>query len=120
MVLNHKPLRFAIRLVQYAFYDAPDKHKIRPAMIVDWDRARDYGWVTKITTHVPRANDAGDIVLDDWKEAGLLLPSTVRCSQVLRVPSSLILRDQPFGVLTLHDASRVMQLLTQLHEDLFD
>ena len=35
--------------VQYSnvFNDAPNKHKIRPAMIVDWNPTDDHGWVTK-------------------------------------------------------------------------
>ena len=119
MTPRREPLRFEVWLVKYAFYDAPSKHRIRPAMIVDWNRADDHGWVTKITKHVPRSDDPGDVTLQDWREAGLLMPSTVRCSQVLRIPSSLLLRDQPFGVLTPRDAAQVMHKLTERHEDLF-
>lgn len=89
----------------------------RPALIVSSESLqRDYGlyWMLMITAEAGK--DAGtlqpaDVMLEDWQQAGLPVPSLVRTSKLLTVQARQIIR--PLGMLSTADQSRVVLELSR-------
>ena len=69
-----------ILLVEMPFTDGPGEKK-RPAVVLSteaFNRAGIKLIVAAITTNLIQPSRPGDIILSDWRGAGLLLPSAVR------------------------------------------
>jgi mRNA-degrading endonuclease toxin of MazEF toxin-antitoxin module len=64
-----------------AFEEDSTKSKKRPVVVIDNRTAIILS--LKVTSHEPRQNVFGEYALQRWKEAGLVKPSTVRCSKRL-------------------------------------
>lgn len=110
------PARGEIWLVRYRFYDVPAT-KFRPAVCIDWHAKCNEGIFCKITKHNPRENDEGDLFLSEWKNEGLLLPSTIRCTQIQLISDEAIYRQ--LGFLSDSDFMRVFTKLEKIHPLLF-
>lgn len=63
-----------------------DGGKNRPVLILDNNTAVTIG--AEVTSHSPRVYDNGDYPIEDWQEANLRKPSTVRLSRQLQVNES--------------------------------
>ncbi|MBI4411598.1 MAG: type II toxin-antitoxin system PemK/MazF family toxin [Deltaproteobacteria bacterium] len=77
-------------LLLHAFpYSNPAKVKKRPALVLVDIGDRDIV-VGRITSEEPR--DSHDLVLAEWKNCGLLLPSTIRLSKIATLGKELVLK----------------------------
>jgi mRNA interferase MazF len=77
-------------LVLIAFpYTAGAQTKCRPAMVV-LDTGDSDVLVARVTTQIGQHDH--DVLLQDWKDAGLLAPSTVRLDKLATLEKSLIQR----------------------------
>ncbi|WP_218971897.1 type II toxin-antitoxin system PemK/MazF family toxin [Raoultibacter phocaeensis] len=110
-------MAFEVWWVPFAFLDRPDHVKNRPAIILDWQEELRLALVTKVTSNVERV-ESGYVLLRDWQEAGLEKPSAARCSQVLAIPQSVFLDDDPVGRLSHFDAFRIAEAIAWLHPGL--
>jgi mRNA-degrading endonuclease toxin of MazEF toxin-antitoxin module len=81
--------------------------KRRPVMVVH-DFGDDDLLVVPITSHPTR--NARDVLLSDWKGAGLKLPSTVRSEKFATIAKTTIAR--PLGKVVAADAAAVRAALT--------
>lgn len=61
--------------------DKPDVSKPRPVVVLEVDDDLLVVVGLKVTSHPPRPWVAGEVVLQDWKEEGLMKPSVARCSK---------------------------------------
>jgi hypothetical protein len=73
--------------------------------------------VAKVTSRPPAA-DSGDVSITAWQQAGLNVPSTVRCSQVFELGPGDLLRGAPIGRLRADDRDLVVRQMVAL--GLFD
>lgn len=80
--------------------------KKRPALVL-YDAGDPDILVARITSQVVRAKD--DLVLNDWMEAGLLVPSTVRLHKVATLEKTLI--NRTLGTLSTSDRQIVVDFL---------
>jgi len=103
---------FDIWLVYLHFIDRPQVGKVRPVLVVGI--REDIVAVAKITSKIS-IPDSTDIPITQWQQAGLNVPSTVKCSQVFEVALDELLRDRPIGVLQSFDAAQVSEALTALN-----
>jgi len=108
---SDKVLPLDIWLVYLRFTDRPKVGKVRPVLVVGAKES--IVLVAKITSKPP-IKDSGDIAITQWEQAGLNVPSTVRCSQVFEISSGELLRDAPIGALQPYDAEQVVQAMAQL------
>lgn len=92
-------------LIRFKFLDKPEITKVRPAIVISFDGIRLLTVAAKVTSHEPREGVPGELRLLDWRDAGLDLPSCVRCSQIIEVPASLLLRK--LGTLSANDRTRL-------------
>ena len=101
-------------LVRFPFTDLV-RDKKRPALVlftVPLSRAEHLATIAMITSRVDDKEIAGDVLLRDWKAAGLLHPSRARLAKVATVESSLI--DRALGRLAPKDVAAVKQALRRL------
>ena len=97
---------YDVWLMWVEYPDHPGVGKARPVVITEVDDDGVSGVIVKVTGNVSW-NDPGDVVLVDWREAGLLKPSLVRCGQRYEfMPGDLY---KWFGSLTDTDAARVAE-----------
>ncbi len=71
-------------------FSSGEGQKRRPVLVAE-DFGDDDLLVVPITSHAARTE--GDIVLSEWKEAGLKLPSTVRVEKFATIEKSCIERN---------------------------
>lgn len=112
--INVTPQLYDVWLLDFEFEDQPGVSKKRPviiANIVD-DSIEVYILSVKVTSHPPRPKYNGEVVLLDWKEAGLKKPSTARCSKTAKVPKSYF--KIKLGKLSDRDAKAVEAALIEL------
>ena len=102
---------FDVWLVYLHFMDHPETGKVRPVLVVA--TKKDVIAVAKITSKPP-APHAGDISITRWQEAGLNVPSTVRCSQLFEISPEELLRDKPLGILQPFDIEQIIQAMVEL------
>ncbi len=114
-----EPRTWEVWQFAFAYDDAPEKTKLRPVIIAAKNDSEVEVLVlsVKVTSHPPRENFPGEILLLDWKEAGLSKPSTARCSKHLLVPLAAFKDAYRYGRLskrdetTVHDALKLMGLV---------
>ena len=87
--------------------------KIRPVLIIDGTRC--YVLSLKITSHAPRSQFPGEYQIVEWKEAGLLSPSTIRISKQLNLPADSFVKK--IGRLTELDRFNVSRIYLELYFD---
>ena len=87
--------------------------KIRPVLIIDGTRC--YVLSLKITSHVPRSQFLGEYQIIEWKEAGLMKPSTIRISKQLNLPTDSFVKR--IGRLTELDRLNVLKIYLDLYSD---
>ena len=87
--------------------------KIRPVLIIDGTRC--YVLSLKITSLMPRTQFSGEYQIIEWKEAGLMKPSTVRISKRLNLPADSFVKK--IGRLTELDRSNVSKIYLDLYSD---
>jgi mRNA interferase MazF len=86
--------------------------KQRPVVIVGNELALDIDVIiAPITSQVPRRNEF-DVVLEYWKDAGLLKPSVTRTSKIVSIHGSELKRK--LGLLHEHDLEKVLQMCGSL------
>ena len=85
--------------------------KIRPVLIIDGTRC--YVLSLKITSHVPRSQFSGEYQIIEWKEAGLMKPSTIRISKQLNLPADSFVKR--IGRLTELDRLNVLKIYLVLY-----
>ena len=87
--------------------------KIRPVLIIDGTRC--YVLSLKITSHFPRSQFPGEYQIIEWKEAGLMKPSTIRISKQLNLPADSFVKR--IGRLTELDRLNVLKIYLDLYSD---
>ena len=105
-------VRWDIWLARVEFEDKVGS-KIRPVLIIDGTRC--YVLSLKITSHLPREGYEGEYRIVNWKEAGLLKPSTVRISKQINLPADSFVKR--IGRLTALDRVSISQLYQELYLD---
>ncbi len=100
--------KWDIWLAKVAFEDEPNIIKNRPVLIIDNTKCLVLS--LKITSHAPRTSYKDEYQILEWKEAGLLKPSTIRISKKLLLPrDSFIFR---LGELQNLDKNNVISILS--------
>ena len=92
-----------VALVRFPFTELATTKK-RPALVLAQTARSPRNRLTTvamITSQVETLRLDGDVLLDDWKAAGLLHPSLLRMAKVATVDAELI--DKPIGKLTPRD-----------------
>ena len=87
--------------------------KIRPVLIIDGTRC--YVLSLKITSHAPRTQFPGEYQIIEWKEAGLMKPSSIRISKQLNLPVDSFVKK--IGRLTELDRFNVLRIYLDLYSD---
>jgi len=101
-----------IVLLQFPFTDAAGS-KRRPALVL-LDTADEDIEVARVTGQLSATPQ--DVTLDEWKQAGLLLPSVARLHKVATLQRGLV--DKKLGRLAPGDWSRVVLTLRQICKSL--
>jgi len=101
-----------IVLLRFPFTDASGS-KRRPALVL-LDTGDDDIVVARVTGQL--STSSPDVTLNEWQQAGLLLPSVVRLHKVATLKRSLI--DNKLGRLAPDDWSRVVLALRQICKSL--
>lgn len=99
-----EPRQYEVWLMWVEYPDHPGVGKVRPVVVAEVGDGVVSGIVAKVTS-VTTWDEAGDVPLLDWREAGLLKPSMVRCGQRFEFGLSDLKRR--FGVLSARDAANV-------------
>ncbi len=73
--------KWDIYLAKVRFEENRRRYKRRPVLILDPSTVLVLSF--KITSHEPRTNFPGEYQIIQWREAGLLRPSVIRCSQII-------------------------------------
>ena len=94
-------------LLEFPFTDTAGS-KRRPALVL-LDTADDDIVVARVTGQLSAAPQ--DVTLDEWQQAGLLLPSVIRLHKVATLERRLV--DKKLGRLMPADWSRVVLTLRQ-------
>jgi len=104
-------------LVRFPFTEVAATKK-RPALLLSRTaRAPRYVLVTlaMITSQVEALDLRGDVLLEDWEEAGLLHPSLLRLAKVATVDEELI--DKQIGRLSRADRARAVTAFRRVFAD---
>ena len=102
-----------IVLVPFPFTDQSATKK-RPAIIVSsaaYHRARQDLIVMPITSQMRASGTFGDVNVQDWKSAGLLMPSIIK-PVFATLHRSLVIKT--LGTVSARDQSRLKEALTQI------
>jgi mRNA interferase MazF len=102
-----------VLLVPITFSDASAQKK-RPVLAVHDTGDADV-LVAPLTSHPPRSVE--DVLISDWRAAGLRLPSTARMSKLATVAKSSIIRS--LGGLTDRDAQVAGETLRRFFKGIF-
>lgn len=89
------------------FEEDPDILKPRPVLIIDNNEIFILSF--KMTGTAPRENFIGEYRLNDWREAGLTKPTTVRLSKLLRLNRNAFIKK--YGRLSNLDKSNIENLI---------
>ncbi|MDR0593598.1 MAG: type II toxin-antitoxin system PemK/MazF family toxin [Bifidobacteriaceae bacterium] len=111
MTASSRARPFDIWLAYLRFADRPQTGKVRPVLVVAVKE--DLIAVAKATSRPPASN-SGDVGIAGWRQAGLNVPSTVRCSQVFELAPGDLLRGDPIGRLPAAEIDQVALQLVAL------
>ena len=114
MTPSRPPASAQVVLVRFPFTDLV-REKKRPALVlfcVPLSRSDHLTTIAMITSRVEDKGISGDVLLSDWKAAGLLHPSRVRLAKVATIDRSLV--DRMLGRLVPRDVAAVKQALLRL------
>lgn len=95
--------KWEIWLAKVPFEEDLRKRKKRPVLVLDEDEVIVLSF--KLTSHTVRSNYLGEYAIIKWREAGLMKPSVIRCSQLLRLRKRALIRK--LGKLQLEDIEGV-------------
>ncbi len=104
-----------VALVRFPFTEMAAAKK-RPALILvrTARSARNrLATLAMITSQIEALTLDGDVLLSDWKDAGLLHPSLLRLAKVATVDEQLI--DKTIGTISLADRERVRSAFRRLY-----
>ena len=110
------PRPFEVWRVAFFFEDKPNQYKYRPVVILDRDEKTGELLIAaaKVTSHAPRPDSPGEVVLQYWSEAGLAKPSVVRCSKVAAFRITDFEGCRKYGELSKADQTSVKRALEEL------
>ncbi len=91
-------------------FEAQDGFKIRPVLIIDGTCCCVLS--LKITSHTPREGYDGEYQIIEWKEAGLMKPSTIRITKRLSLPTDSFVKR--IGRLMPIDCENVSKIYSEL------
>ena len=111
MTTSDQPRPSDIWLAYLHFADRPQTGKVRPVLVVAVKD--DVIAVAKLTSRPPEPG-LGDVGIVGWQQAGLNVPSTVRCSQVFELDRADLLRGAPIGSLPAAEMDQVSQQMAYL------
>lgn len=97
-----------IVLIVFPFTDGVNAKK-RPALVVLDTNDGDV-LVARVTSKL--AYSAFDVIIKDWKNAGLLLPSCIRLHKIASLEAKLI--EKKIGALSITDLQEVKEKLSTL------
>lgn len=100
------PSRWEIWLVDMPFEEGIGS-KIRPGLVIG--TSNKYYVVGKMTSHLPRENYPYEYALQDWKAAGLSVPTTLRLSQILELDISTF--KKKIGTIQSADMIEIVRIL---------
>jgi mRNA interferase MazF len=102
--------------LQYRFEDRPNQYKERPVVVgaISRETAEVSLLAVKVTSHAARAEFPGEVVLQDWQQAGLEKPSVARCSKHMVVPVEVLMGQRRYGKLSTRDALAVEEALKEV------
>lgn len=114
---TNEPKLWEIWQFEFAFEEDPQKTKKRPVIIAAKNSSQEELIVlsVKVTSHPPRKGFQGEVALLDWEKAGLIKPSTARCSKYLLVPIKAFEGCFCYGRLSKRDESAVRQALLSMN-----
>ena len=94
-----EPQLFEVWRMAFRYEDQPEISKERPVIIGAVNKETDEVLLlaVKVTSHAPRPDCPGEVVLEDWQEAGLEKPSVARCSKHMVVPSKFSATNESTG-----------------------
>lgn len=103
----------------YIQYSDSKGGKVRPAVILGNNKILPLSSVAPVTSHEPRKGYFGEVALQDWEEAGLNNPSTVRLSKITE--KEIRPTDRKAGHLSNRDIKTIEKYLgknSKLNEDI--
>lgn len=111
-----EPQLFEVWRMAFRYEDQPEISGERPVIIGAVNKETDEVLLltVKVTGHAPRSDCAGEVVLEDWQEAGLEKPSVARCSKHMVVPSRIFRNKRRYGKLSFRDSSAVLDALREV------
>lgn len=110
------PHVFEVWFVRFRFEDDPTQYVERPALVIQERDGNAYALMMRITKNVTRRAQY-DVILDDWAEAGLRMPSAVRCDKLMRVSTDDVVWRRPrFGALSRRDALKVLDMMNVMSQ----
>ena len=111
---NDTPALYEVWRIAFEYEDHPGIAKERPVIIGAIDEVFALVLAIKVTSHAVRPDYPGEVLLEDWKAAGLEKPSVARCSKTLLVPQIAFNGCYRYGRLSPGDSYRVAEALQSL------
>ncbi|MDR1358791.1 MAG: hypothetical protein LBJ48_05505 [Coriobacteriales bacterium] len=99
---------FGIYLAKVYFDDKPDVYKVRPVVLID--KAEALFLVLKITSSIVQG-EPQSYYLNNWRECGLNVPSSVVLSHLYQIPPEDLFCDRHLGSLCKSDIQAIKVLL---------
>ncbi len=103
------PIEWEIWLVDMPFEEGIGS-KIRPGLVIG--TGDKYYIVGKMTSHSPRENYPYEYPLQDWKAAGLSVPTTLRLSQIMELDISTF--KKKIGTIQSIDMIEILRILNTI------
>ena len=75
-----------IWLADFPYEEDHKKFSSRPIIVLNIQQS--FVLAVKITKHSPRSADPYDVTIVQWKQSGLMYPSTARVSKTMKLPHS--------------------------------
>ena len=108
------PALYDVWRIAFEYEDQPGVTKERPVIIGAIDEEFALVLVVKVTSHASQPDFPGEVLLEDWKDAGLDKPSVARCSKTLLIPRSYLAGCHRYGQLSSRDSSKIAASLQSL------